>query len=386
MTIKDQFTLDGRLKPSSHMVTRRKVEAADKLLSAALRGDRIAQGQLAEVHTTSDLKFNLAHLISTVAIPQFDEAERTWTQLAGTRTVNDFGPVRLMSMFGELTGAGVAEGPKDEDGDNVPGITGGLPRIPEAAPYPYVTISGQEAFYAKLKKNGAKFGFTWEANVNDVIGFFDQIPGELVNLALDTEEREVHEALINGTTAELQAQTLPDGSTTAANQVLTPEAIWAAIIQLQNVKVNGRKVGRASGYNVVVPIGTKEFIEWKLNQVIISIQDGNVTYGPGDRSALNNITFVESAYITGTEWYVLPKPNAVRRPVLELARLRGYEQPELRVHGDTGQYVGGSAVSPFEGNFDNDTIDYRIRYVAGGILWSDQFSLKSTGVNAAPTP
>lgn len=369
MTYKDQFSLDGRLKPANHLITRAKVTEADRLLTQAAQGDKIAAGKLAEVHATSDLKFNVAHLISSVAIPQFDEAERTWTKVAGVRTVPDFGPVRLMSMFGSLTGSGVAE-------------EGGLPTVPEAAPYPYVTITGQEAFYAKLRKLGAKFGFTWESNVNDIVGFFEQIPGELIQLALDTEEREVYEALIEGTTNTLGSQELPDGTTTDPNAPISPEAIWAAVIQLQNVEVNGRKVGRATGYNVVVPAGTADFIEWKLNQNIIQIQDGLVTYGPGDRSVFNNISIVESAYVTGTNWYVLPKPNAIRRPVLELLRLRGYEQPELRVHGDTGSYVGGSSVSPFEGNFDNDTIDYRIRYVAGGVLWSDDYSVHSDGTGA----
>lgn len=381
--IKDQFTLDGRIKPVNHFVTRRKVEAADRLLTSALHGDKIAAGQIAEIHTTSDLKFNMAHLITAVTLPQFDAAERTWTQVAGSRVVPDFGPVRLQTIFGQLTGAGVAQGPEDDAGNPISGITGGLPTVPEQAPYPYVTVSGQEAFYSKLKKLGAKFGFSWEASVNDVIGFFDQIPGELVQLALDTEEREVYEALINGTTNELATQTLPDGTTTAPNAALTPEAIWAAILQLQNVTVQGRKVGRASGYNVVVPIGTKDFIEWSLGQSIIQIQDGLITYGPGDRSVFNNVAIVESAYLNGTEWIVLPKPGAIRRPVLELLKLRGYEQPELRVHGDTGQYIGGSAVSPFEGNFDTDGIDYRIRYVAGGVLWSTAYSVKSDGTGNA---
>lgn len=370
---KDQFTLDGRIKPANHLVTRAKVTEADKLLASAFRGDKIAAGKLAEVHTTSDLKFNLAHLITSVALPQFDESERTWSEVATTRTVPDFGPVRLMSLFGQLTGAGVAQGPADGT------LSGGLPVVPEAAPYPYVTITGQEAFYSKLQKLGAKFGFTWESNVNDIVGFFEQIPGELVQLALDTEEREVYEALINGTTNELASQTLPDGTVTKPNAALTPEAIWAAIIQLQNVEANGRKVGRATGYNVVIPAGTRDFIEWKMSQRIIAIQDGSITYGPGDQSIFNNVSFVESSYVTGTNWYVLPKPGAIRRPVLELLRLRGYEAPELRIHGDTGSYVGGSAVSPFEGNFDNDTVDYRIRYVAGGVLWSNLYSVHSEG-------
>lgn len=356
----------SRLKPANHYVTKRKVEAASKLLSAAIQGDKIAAGQIAEVHTSSDFSHNIAFLASAIALPQFDAAERSWSQVAGVRTVPDFGPVRLMGMFGELTGAGVHE-------------KGGLPVVPETAPYPYVTVKGQEAFYAKLSKLGAKFGYSWESGVNDVVGFYEQIGASLVDLALDTEEREVYDALVNGTTQTLASQTLPDGTVVPANAPLSPEAIWAALIQLQNVEVNGRKVGRASGYNVVVASGTKDFIEYALNRQIIAVQDGLITYGPGDMSALANISIVETNFLTGNDWIVLPKPGAIRRPVLELLRLRGYEQPELRVHGDTGQYVGGSAVSPFEGNFDNDTIDYRIRYVAGGVLWSEDFSVKSDG-------
>lgn len=375
---KDQFTLDGRLKPYHPSVTRAKVTEADRLLQRALRGDKIASGQLAEVHTTSDLPFALSHLISATAIPQFDEAERSWSQVAGTRVVSTFDKVRLYSLYSDVTGAGVVDGPSGST------LTGGLPRIPEGTPYPYITLSGQEAYYSGVTKNGAAFGKTWESNINDVEDFYGNVPGELVQLALDTEEREVYEALINGTTAELAQQTLPDGTTTLPNSALTPEGIWAALIQLQNVSVNGRKVGRASGYNVVVPVGTAEFIQWKLNQTIIAIQDGSITFGPGDRSALNGITIVESAYVTGTNWYVLPKPGAIRRPVLELGRLRGYEAPELRARGNTGVYLGSSAVVPFnEGSWENDTIDYRIRYVAGGIMWSSAYSLKSDGTGVA---
>lgn len=363
----DQFTLDGTLKPANQYVSKVAVEAAGSLLDAAFKGDKIAAGKLQEVMTTSDLPIQIAHLISAITIPQFDEAERTWTQVAGTRVVPDFGPVRLMSIYGNATGAGVHE-------------DGGLMTVPEGTVYPYISVSGEEAFYAKLSKLGAAFGFTWESSINDVVGFYEQIPGVLLDLALDAEEREVYDALINGTTTSLASQTLPDGTTTAANAAISPEAIWAAIIQLQNVTVNGRKVGRASGYNVVVPAGTADYINWKLNQNIISIQDGSVTFGPGDRSVFNNVSVVETTFLSGTNWVVLPKPGAIRRPVLELLRLRGHERPELRARGNQGHFMGSSSVAPFTaGSWENDTIDYRIRYVAGGVLWSSAYSVKSNG-------
>lgn len=362
----DQFTLDGKLKPQGRVVTRAKVEAADALLQKAMRGDKIAAGTLAEAFSTTDLPFNVAHLISAVTIPQFEAAERTWTQVAGVRTVNDFGPVRLQSLYGDVTGSGVHG-------------NGGLVTVPEHTPYPHITVTGAEAFYAKLRKLGARFTWSWESNVNDVAGFFENIPNELLQLALDTEEREVYDALVNGTTEALASQTLPDGTVVPANAPISPNAIWAAIIQLQNVEVNGRKVGRATGYNIVVPAGTKDFIEYALNRTIISVQDGKITYGPGDMSALSNISIVETSFLTGTEWIVLPKPGAIRRPVLELLRLRGYEAPELRVQANAGNYLGGGVVSPFEGDFEADEIAMRVRFVAGGVLWSTDFSVKSDG-------
>lgn len=363
---KDQFTLDGRLKPVGKVVTRRKVEAADQLLQKALHGDRIAAGQLAEAWSTTDLPFNVAHLINAVALPQFDEAERTWTQVAGVRVAPDFNPVRLQSLYSQVTGSAVHE-------------DGGLVTIPEHAPYPHITVSGQEAMYSKLSKSGARFTWSWESQISDVQDFFGNIPTELVQLALDTEEREVYEALVNGTTQTLASQTLPDGTVVPANAPISPEAIWAALIQLQNVEVNGRKVGRASGYNVVVPAGTKDFIEYALNRQVIAVQDGLVTYGPGDMSALANVSVVETSFLTGNTWIVLPKPGAIRRPVLELLRLRGHEAPELRVQANAGNYIGGGVVSPFEGDFEADELSMRVRFVAGGVLWDDSYSVKSDG-------
>lgn len=365
---KDQYTLDGRITPDPR-VSEVKVAEAANLLRDALHGDRIAAGKLAEVHTSSDLPFALAHLITTELIPQFDEAERTWSDLADIRTVRDFSPVKLQSLVTNVDGAGVHQ-------------NGGLPVVPEGAPYPYVTVSGQESFYSKLQKMGTKFGKTWEAEVNDIEGFYEQIPGELLNLALDTEEREVYDAL-NSATASIAGGSLPDGTTVTANPTLTPSAIWQAIRELENKTVNGRKVGRSrTGYNVVVEVGMKDYIDWKLGQQILSIQqgtgDGTILLDAGDRTALNGVTVIESAFMAAGEWKVLPKKGGVRRPVLELLRLRGYEAPELRAHGNTGVYLGSSAVVPFnQGSWDNDTIDYRIRYVCGGTLWDNTYVIGS---------
>lgn len=367
---KNPMTLDGRIALDPR-VTEAKFNAAANLLAEALHGNRIASGKLAEVHTTSDLPFSMAQLISTEMIPQFDEDERVWSQLAGVRTVRDFNPVKLYGLYADLEGAGVHE-------------NGGLLDIPEAAPYPYVTVSGQESFYQKLSKKGVKFGKSWESEVNDIEGFYENIPNELLTLAYDTEEREVMDA-VKSTTNSLAGGTLPDGTVIAPNAAVSVAAISQAIYELETTEVNGKKVGASrNGYNVVVGIGDKRLIDYELSQNLIAVQDGSLTFSGGNREWIGNFTVIESADVTGGEWYVLPKPGGVRRPVVELMRLRGYEAPELRANGNTGVYLGSSAVVPFnQGSWENDTIDYRLRYVCGGVLWDDSYVIKSDGSGTA---
>lgn len=377
---KDILTLDGRLRQPQAGVTKRKLEAANSLLTKAMRGDHRAAGEFQEAMATTDLPFNAAHLVTAELLPQFDEAPRTWSQIASVRVVKDFRAVQLYSLYGDLVGSGIREG-------------GGAARVDEAAPYMHATITGREAFHAKIAKNGFRFAYTWESRVNDVEGFFASLPAELLGVAIDTEEAEVYDALIEGVAAaiaagatiKLQGGTLPDETVVKPNAKLTPDAIWQALLELQNRTVNGRKVGAVSGYNIIVPVGRKAFIDFALAQKIIAIQDGSKTFSDGARLSLNNVTVIESDKIGLTnddEWYVLPKPGTLRRPVLELGRLRGYETPELRVQNAAGNYMGGGAVSPFEGSFDNDTIDYRFRYVAGGILWDATYVLYSDGSGA----
>jgi len=207
----------------------------------------------------------------------------------------------------------------------------------------------------------------------------------MLNVALDTEEWEVYSALINGTDSgsQLAGGTTYSGATVAANSALSRDAIIQAIYELSQRQINGRYVGASSnGYNLIVPIGTGASAQFMLNQQIIEATDGSFTLSVNDQAGLGGVTVVESQYVTGTNWYLLAKPGGYRRPVLELGRLRGHEVPELRVENAAGNYVGGATVSPFEGNFDNDGIDLRLRIAISGILWDNDLVLWSTGAGS----
>lgn len=386
MTIEytDKFTMDGRLHlhPS---VSKAKVAAVRELYNKAKTGNRIAAATLMETITTSDAIFNMAHLINLQVLPQFDELPRTWSQIASVREVPDFRPVVLQGLFGEFEGL-ERQGSVTGVGYNNP--EGIAPVVPETAPYPYAVLGEDESDYGKINKRGFKVGWSWEARINDRgTDFFSRIPGEMLNVALDTEEWLVYDALITGTDSgsQLAGGTIYTGETVAANQVFSRNALVRAIFELSQRTVNGRNVVVNGGYNLIVPLGTSDAVKFAINGSLFEIQDGSFSLANSWLTdGVASTTVIESQYVTGTNWYLLPKPGAVRRPTLELGRLQGYTTPELRVNNVTGNYAGGGAVSPFEGSFDNDTIDFRLRYPVGGLNWDDTYVVWSTGANPAP--
>jgi hypothetical protein len=384
--MKNAFTRDGRLRPFPG-VSERKVAAIRDLWEAGMAGDRLAAAKFDESIATSDAALNAVYLINLQVLDQFDAAPRTWTTLAGVRELPDFRPAVLQgildSTFVGLKRDGTAAG----NGQTNP--AGIAPVVAELETYPYATLGDIESAYGRLKKRGFKVGWSWEARVNDGVGFFATIPGEMLQVALDTEEYEVYQALLaTNASRQLTGGTIYDGGGALnANSAIGRRAIIKAVQDLLNREVNGRKIQVNGGYNLVVPVGATMSVQFALQQPIIQKLPGSsggyvVDISDPGTQIINSIEIVESPYVTGTNWYLVPKPGTVRRPVLELGRLRGNATPELRVNNLTGNYVGGASVPPFEGSFDNDAIDMRLRYPVTGILWDDRYIVWSTGAGA----
>lgn len=361
---KDQFTLDGRVEVVPG-VSPRKVSAVADLTERHLRGDRIASATLHEALTTSDAIFNAAHLVTLNFLPNYDEAPREWRSVADTRTVPDFRPATLYSLNRSWT---------DGNGDsNVLSAGGGAPVVPEGSAYPYAYISGQNAQGGAVTKKGLKTDWTLEARINDGIGVLDELPRELNEVALDTEEEEVFGALTTfvraNSSTQLSGGLVPTGTTVAANAPFSRDALIRGIIELSAREINGRKVRVTGGYNVIVPTGQGVFAQFVLNQTFAEVKDGNFVLNIEGYNPLAGVSVVESDFVTGTEWILMPKPGATRRPVLSRLALRGFETPQLFVDNHVGIPIGASSISPFEGSFAADVITLKLRQFGGGAVW-----------------
>lgn len=373
---KNPLTLDGRVRLVPG-VSQAKIEKVKELVEAHKAGDRIASAMLQEALTTSDAIFNLAHLATLNFLPEYDQAPRNWQTIAGTRTAPDFRPVSLYSLSQSWTDGSGEPGVLDRHSDKL--LHGAAPIVPEGTPYPYAYFTSEISEQnAKIVKRGFKTDWTLEARINDGINSLDNLPSEMLQVALDTDEADVWGALVNGVGASstLAGGTIPDGSTTVAvNAPFSREALIRALIELPTREINGRKIQVRGTYNLVVPVGQGIYVNFVLNQTLNQIETGDAT-GPrylfqvnGGYNPLAGIKVVESEWVTGTEWYLLPTPGSTRRPVLEHLNLRGYESPQLFVENAAGTYVGGGVVSPFEGSFDADVITLKLRQFSGGVLW-----------------
>ncbi|MBK4348228.1 phage major capsid protein [Lacisediminihabitans changchengi] len=317
-------------------------------------------------------------------MPQYDKAVHELGNWAGSRTVKDFRPTVLYSLYwgdGDNTDPDTEYNESNLRGAGL-GEHGEPLVIPEGGTFPMVSMTGGlESFYQKLRKRGLRFDWTWEAQVNDTVGFFEQIPTELLAVSVDGKIAEFFDALLSVTAVSaLHADTAPDGTQIPANAQLSPEAVEQAIYERGQRKIKGNKIGEASSYNLFVPIGTKRFWDFQMARTVLRANDGGFVLDGGRyNTALGNVTLVEHDRIPAGSWFLAPAPGSTRRPVLEFLKLRGYETPELRVQNLQGSYVGAGAISPFEGSFETDSLAYRLRNIDGAVLWAELHIVHSDG-------
>lgn len=375
--------LNGR--PAGRGLTRPKLEEMKRLVSGTVRGDRAARGLLESHLTTGDDSiFSFTYLIGAQALPLFDNLPRTWNQIADTQSYPDFGGIERFALVPEVDGFAR---PQTEAGkpSNVP------PVVPESSPYPNFTFEGELYNAGGLRKRGGAFSLSWEKMISKLSILVPQIPQLLAESFRDAEEWEVYSQLLAGATTanDLSAGTTVTGASVPANAPLSRDALILAIQQLSQRTLDGRPVSLSGGLRLLVPVGGALAANFFLNQTLGEISTNPASGTPeyvyqvnGGYNPLQGITVVESEYVTGTNWYLLPAPGASVRPILELAKLVGHETPEFRIENATGNYFTGGAVSPYEGSFDTDDIKLRGRYPLKGVFWTPDLLIWSNGTGS----
>jgi hypothetical protein len=67
---------------------------------------------------------------------------------------------------------------------------------------------------------------------------------------------------------------------------------------------------------------------------------------------------------------------------MEVGFLIGHETPELFQKTPNAVRVGGGPVDPTDGDFETDSVEWKLRHVYGGTLMDPKSGVASKGTNA----
>lgn len=406
----------------------RRMKEAANIIYRGFNGSRRDMLNLQEALATSDFPNYFGDVIDRAVLASYLETPYTWNMIAAKRSVNDFRPVRDFRIDG---GTGLLGGTAPSSSTT---LTAGQPLpLTQGSQYPedYLTDA---AYTYRLFKRGKRMPFFWETIMNDDLNAIKDTPARFGRGARRDEEYFVTTLFANGvssiTTASSNGAAVPalystanknivnatnaGGAFTTNNPVLSITALQQAIVvMMQQLDTTGQPIS-IEAMTLVVPPALKTVAMNILNTdyVYMADQGGTQQINGSNLSATvaqqlhamnwakNIVRLAVNYYLPivdttygHTGWYLFSNPEN-GRPALEMGQLRGHETPELfmklpnsvaisegAMGPGPGSIPGTTNMSPLEGDFDTDSIHYKIRHVFGGTRIDPIMTVFSNGSN-----
>ena len=336
---------------------------AKAILESAWGGDKRARLAVNEAITTSDLfKSAAGAVLDREMLKAYETQAPDWSGYAALSRLKDFKPKTLAELA-------IASGP--------------LTKVPEHSNYPIGSGDAKER-QISVGKFGEQYGYTFEARVNDDINELEVIPSSWAARARTTEAYQALSQLVNTLTGAPNT-----GMFNAPNQniwtgALTADNLQAMITALRSTRRD------ASGNLLVAPelqlvVGPAlQFVA----QRILNTQEIRVTNGSVQTLESNPFSGIKLTVLpdlVGAAWFVLPIPKQGVKNAIYVGKLIGFESPDLRAKADQGVSLGGGALSPRDGSFDDDTIWFRVRHICGAAQGDPTFAGASDGTGTTLT-
>lgn len=391
------FTTPPRVRNEAY---ERTFTEARRLVDRVMAGDRWAALRFQEAMTMSDFPTYFGDILDRSVLANYAETPYTWASFAKRATIQDFRPSRVLRSD---RGASVLDGPILPNSYGASGS--GDKGIEQLTEYPMRkrAVSG---YTDQLYKFGARMDFAWEAMVNDDLDLLRDTPALFGRAARRTEEKRATSLFVSSTgpnttffsTANLNKVTAAVNSVvTTDNPPLSITALaWALIILASQRDLDGEPISIDSAVLVVPPaldITARNIVN--ATQIWMNDQGGTVD-ASGDslqrlitqnwaqgrvRPVVNYYLPIVNTTSPNTAWYVFASP-AGGRPAMQLSFLRGREGPEMFMKAPNSVAVGGGGGNPMDGDFDFDSICYKVREVLGGTLLDPSMGVASSGVGS----
>lgn len=360
----------GRQRDPQYMA---KLTEAAQLMAHASTGNRRAILHLEEALTTSDFPLMFGDILDRQLLANYMEIPAVWRNFVKVATVRDF---RTVNRYA------------------VDGAESTLSIVPEQAQYPESSLS-ESRFQYSVKKYGRRIPFSWEAIINDDLGALTDIPARFARAARRTEAKFATSLYVGTTGPDATFFASGHNNIVTSNPILSIAALQTAFTLLAAQRDADGEPIVIDAVELVVPPA----LEVTANNIINATQmflTTNGGVGAVDASAeqrlqVNNwmsrrvrlsvdpyIPIVASSSNGNTSWFLFANPNQ-SRPAIEVGFLRGHETPEIFVKSANAQRVGGGTVDPLDGDFDTDSVQYKVRMCIGGTVLDYKAAIASNG-------
>jgi hypothetical protein len=325
-----------------------------------------------ETQGTSDFPQLMGDNLWRYLLGRYTMTPTTWPMIAHRRLVNDFRTVKSIVVDG---------GEKHLD------------EVKEFAPYRESKLTDGN-YNIVVKKYGRKMGFSFETFINDDLGGLRDTPDRFGIAAARSPERALTVLYsANGTFFSNTNKNLVNQANGARtdNPALTAQAVEDGLtVMRKQLDTEGEPI-MVMGAVLVVPQSldaTADMImnstQWWLNELggssntRLIVQNG---LPAKIKKVVNPYLDIVGGANAAKQWYLFADPG-VNRPALQVAFLRGHENPEMWVRSGDAQMIGGGLDDFANGSFDNDEIEFKVRHIYGVGLVDPKMAVTSNGTGS----
>jgi hypothetical protein len=137
------------------------------------------------------------------------------------------------------------------------------------------------------------------------------------------------------------------------------EQVALNILNATEIRTTAAAQGGASNVEIMVANWLRNRVRLNVDPYVASIATSNAN----------------------TSWWLAAAATS-ERPAFAFDTLRGYEEPQLFMKSPNAVRVGGGAVEPMQGSFENDGVDYKVRLFAGASPLDPKATVASNGTGS----
>lgn len=326
-----------------------------------------------ESMTSSDFALLSDQILDKMVLANYQVYAPTWQTLAKVRQdIKDFRAVRSYYFDG---GKAMFD------------------KVKEKAGFDRRTLNSSNYEYF-VEKYEAGYEVSWEAVINDNLGFFQEMPRNLSIGGNNTIENFVTSLYVDANGPHATFYTGGQGNIITANPALSIESLQAAMAQWMNFQDSDGVPITISGMTLVVGDGALFVKAQNIKHMLVAditnnggtsaerlrvdmgwfVSGLNIVYNPWIRK-------VATTSNAATSWWLFANAAGGARPALEIGFLSGYNGVQLYRKASNTVGLGGGA-NDILGDFETMSTEYKGLIVFGGMRGDFRSTIASNGTGS----